>query len=58
MSFFRVWAPGALTGGEWAFVYVPPVSVLGAQSRKNDTIPQKWFNSLDTNSIDNYKKIV
>ena len=27
-----------------------PVSVPGAKSRKNDAIPPKWFNSLDTNS--------
>ena len=32
-------------------VYLPPVSVPGAQSRKNDAIPPKWFNSLDTNSM-------
>ena len=31
-------------------VYVPPLSVPGAQSRKNDAILPKWFNSLDTNS--------
>ena len=30
--------------------FVPPVSVSGAQSWKNDAIPPKWFNSLDTNS--------
>ena len=28
----------------------PPVSVLGAQSWKNDAIPPKRFDSLDTNS--------
>ena len=50
--FLRDWALGTLTGDEWPFVYVPPVSVSvsGAQSRKNDAIPPKWFNSLDTNS--------
>ena len=31
-------------------VYLPPVSVPGAQSWKNEAISQKWFNSLDTNS--------
>ena len=27
----------------------------GAQSQKNDAIPPKWFNSLDTNSISGWK---
>ena len=31
-------------------VYAPPVSVPVAQSRKNNAIAPKWFNSLDTNS--------
>ena len=38
---------------------------FGAQSRKNDAFPPKWFNSLDTNSIllpsplrQNYPKIL
>ena len=30
--------------------FSPPVSVLGAQSWKNDAIPPKLFNSLETNS--------
>jgi hypothetical protein len=30
-------------------VYAQPVSVSGAQSRKNAAIAPKWFNSLDTN---------
>ena len=29
---------------------VPP----GPQSRKNNAIPPKWFNSLDTSSRENY----
>ena len=43
-SFFRDWALGTLTGGEYIFVYAPSVSVPGAQSRKNDTIPQSDLN--------------
>ena len=39
--FFRDWAPGTLAGGELAFVYAPPVSVPGAQSRKNNAIHPK-----------------
>ena len=49
-SFFQDWALGTLTDGEYIFVYVPPASVSGAQSWKNNVIPPKWFNSLDTNS--------
>ena len=30
--------------------FLPPVSVPGAQSWKNDAIPPTGFNSLDTNS--------
>ena len=37
--FFQDWAPGTLTGGKKTFVYAPPVSVSGAQSRKNNAIP-------------------
>jgi len=39
--FFQDWAPGTLTGGAWIKIYSPPVSVIGAQSRKNDAIPPK-----------------
>ena len=54
--FFRDWTPGTLTGGVFANlriytkVYASPVSVPGAQSRKNNAIAPKWFYSLDTNS--------
>ena len=48
-AFFRDWAPGTLTGGAETKVYEPPVSVLGAQSRKNAAIAPKLFNSLNTN---------
>ena len=40
-SFFQDWAPGTLIGGAQTKVYLPPVSVPGAQSQKNDTIPIK-----------------
>ena len=39
LSVFQDWAPGTLTGREETKVYLPPVSVPGAQSWKNDTIP-------------------
>ena len=41
-----------------AIIYSPSVSVPGVQSRKNDAIPLKWFNSLYTNSIARPSKLV
>ena len=40
-SFFRDWAPGTLTGGAYTNIYLPPVSVPGAQSWQNNAIPPK-----------------
>jgi hypothetical protein len=52
-SFFQNWLLGTLTGGTKTKVYLPPVSVPGAQSWKNNVIPQSTLNSLDTHSNQN-----